>query len=86
MLKRVQHDGNLLLEISNNIKYHEIMSRIFSVLLILFLPVILIFDLMLFLNTKVTCLSCEFGDYFRNTSLSAAVVMQAYSAVRGKPA
>ena len=37
-----------------------------------------------FLNTKVTCLTCEIGDYFRNTSLSAAVIMQAYSAVRGK--
>ncbi|OGK46260.1 hypothetical protein A3A93_06555 [Candidatus Roizmanbacteria bacterium RIFCSPLOWO2_01_FULL_38_12] len=62
------------------------MSRIISVLLILFLPVIVIFDLMLFLNTKVTCLSCEISDYFRQSSLTVAVIMQAYSALRGKPA
>ncbi|OGK37874.1 hypothetical protein A3F03_01495 [Candidatus Roizmanbacteria bacterium RIFCSPHIGHO2_12_FULL_41_11] len=48
---------------------------------LLLLPLIFVFDLLIFLTTKVTCLSCQMGEYFRNSSLTITLVNQVWQTI-----
>ncbi len=62
------------------------MKRFFSMFLFLLLPVVFLFDLIVFFGTKtnISCLTCEVSNYFRTSSLSITVINQSLLPFMGK--